>query len=88
MSLRNRAWIAAVIGSSSSLIFFILYIVTEWRSLLLLQFVGFYCCWRTVGFESATMTDFPLITLPINAAIYSLFILALRALWSQTKLLK
>jgi hypothetical protein len=71
MTFRKRAWIAAVIGLSLSTTVFILSCATRKPFMASPQFVGFYVCWRIFGFESASVTDYAFIALPVNAASYS-----------------
>lgn len=71
MTGRQRAFIAGVAGIAISAALFIS--SYEFGSLVLFwpQVLGYYICILTCGFHTATRTDFLLIELPINAALYA-----------------
>src|ERR1019366_444984 len=69
--------IALVAGVGLSAMLFWLSYATNSELLLWPQFVGFVVCIALRGVHSATKTDFAEIAIPINAAIYTGFVLVL-----------
>jgi hypothetical protein len=78
-------WIAVAVGLLLSITLFGLSYATRSAILALPQFPGFYVCWRLFGFESATRSQYGLVGIPINAAVYSLILFAACAIWSWVR---
>ena len=71
MSKRGQAWTAVLAGISVSVLLFWLLYATRSSFLFWPQFVGIILVLRLRGVHLATTTDFVLITVPVNAAIYA-----------------
>jgi hypothetical protein len=69
--------IALIGGFSLSAMLFWLSYATKSDLLFWPQFVGFVVCIALRGIHSATKTDYAEIAIPINAAIYTGFVLVL-----------
>lgn len=82
-SLRKRAWIAVGFGSCVSVVLFLLSYATHSLFLTWLQVIGFFICILIRGIDSATKTDYVVISIPINAAIYALMIFGITTLWGR-----
>ena len=67
--------IALIVGLSLSAVLFWLSYAANSELLSWPQFVGFMVCIALRGVHSATKTDFAEIAIPINAAIYTGFVL-------------
>ncbi len=85
MSLRQRARNAALGGLLLSVCLFLLFHVTFSPFVYWPQAIGFYVCMLLRGVHSASETDFALISIPINALIYSLALLGISSLAAQRK---
>lgn len=73
MSKRGQAWTAVLAGVSISGFLFYLLNITDSALLFRPQFVGIVLVLGLRGVHLATTTDFVLITIPVNAAIYAAF---------------
>ena len=68
----RRIWIALTAGCGVSALLFYFSYATDSVLLTLLQYAGFAVCMvLRGGVHSATKTDYALIGIPINAAIYA-----------------
>ena len=79
----KQLWIAVVIGFAISAALFNLAYATHSSVLEMPQLIGFLVCMLLRGgVHSATKTDYALIALPVNAAIYaSVIFMLLRVIW-------
>jgi len=74
----KQLWIAVVIGFAISAALFNLAYATHSTVLAIPQLIGFFCCMLLRGgVHNATKTDYALIALPVNAAIYAAVIFIL-----------
>jgi hypothetical protein len=85
MSFKRRVWIAALGGLLLSIALFLLFHLTFSSLVYWPQAIGLYVCLLLRGVHSASEADFILISIPINAVVYALFILALSGLISRQK---
>jgi hypothetical protein len=85
MSVKRRIWIAALTGLVLSDALYLLLYRTHNRALVWPQAIGLYVCMLLRGVHSASEADFILISIPINALVYALFIFALSSLTSRQK---
>lgn len=77
---RKRACVAVVIGILLSVVLFLLSYATRNEFLAAPQWAGFFITMLLRGIHSASKTDYALIGIPINAAIYALIIFGLTGL--------
>jgi hypothetical protein len=85
MSVKRRIWIAAFSGLFLSVALYLISYGRHNHALLWPQAIGLYVCLLLRGVHSASETDFILISIPINAVVYALFILGLSSLTSRQK---
>jgi len=78
----KQLWIAIAIGFAISAVLFNAVYATNSSFLTIPQLIGFFVCMLLRGVHSATKTDYALIALPVNAAIYAAIIfILLRVIW-------
>lgn len=85
MNLKLRARNAALGGLLLSVILYLLLHITFSPFVYWPQVVGINVCTLLRGVDSASETDFALISIPTNALIYALAILGISSLAAQRK---
>jgi hypothetical protein len=73
----QRAWVAILAGSLISVALFTAAYSFPHDFLYWPQAVGFYACIVLRGIHTATKTDFAIIGIPVNAAIYAVALFGL-----------
>jgi hypothetical protein len=84
-AIQQRVWIAALAGSLISVaLYFVSYSFPS-SFLLWLQSVGVYATIVIRGLHTATKTDFAMIAIPINAAVYAVAILGFMRIFASKR---
>jgi hypothetical protein len=87
--MRGRLWLsivrAALIALSASSM--LLWLSYAFKSTVLFwpQAVGFWFCWMTLGIHNTTKTDYWSRAMPLNAALYAIFILVAWSIVAKTQ---
>jgi len=76
-SIQQRVWVAILAGSLISVALYVGSYSAPIRFMFWLQAIGFYACMVIRGVHTATKTDFVMIAIPINAAVYAVVIFGL-----------
>jgi hypothetical protein len=75
--IKRKAWLAIFSGTLVSVVLFVSVYSTRIFFFYWPQALGFYICMLIRGVHSATKSDYALIAIPINAAIYAAVIFGL-----------
>lgn len=85
MSSSRHFWVAVGCGFTASALLFYCSYATHSAVLDWPQIVGLWLCWAVLGIHSVTETDYALIAMPINGAIYAVIILLGLRVFGQPK---
>ena len=84
-AIQQRVWIAALTGSLISVALYFVSYSFPISFLFWLQIVGFYASMVILGVHRATKTDFAMIAIPINAAVYAVAIFGFMRIFASKK---